>query len=85
VIYYVDCSRVGARDWRSRPSAGFECVWARARTVNPASISPDFRQARFLWDNMLPWHRVLTSSKSIFQMACEHVLVALTVCAGRAR
>jgi hypothetical protein len=30
---------------------------------------------------MLPWNRVLTSSMSIFQTSCEHVLVVLTVCA----
>jgi hypothetical protein len=33
---------------------------------------------------MLPWNRVLTSSMSIFQTSCEHVLVVLTVCAWRA-
>jgi hypothetical protein len=37
-----------------------------------------------LWDIMLPWNRVLTSSMSIFQTSCEHVHVALTVCAWRA-
>jgi hypothetical protein len=36
-----------------------------------------------LWNIMLPWNRVLTSSMSIFQTSCEHVLV-LTVCAWRA-
>jgi hypothetical protein len=33
---------------------------------------------------MLAWNRVLTSSMSIFQTSCEHVLVALAVCAWRA-
>jgi hypothetical protein len=32
-----------------------------------------------VWNMMLPWHRVLTSSMSIFQTLFEHVLVALTV------
>jgi hypothetical protein len=31
---------------------------------------------------MLPWNRVLTSSMSIFQTSCEHVLVVLTVSDG---
>jgi hypothetical protein len=36
------------------------------------------------WNIMMPWNLVLTSSMSIFQTSCEHVLVALTVCAWRA-
>jgi hypothetical protein len=34
---------------------------------------------RNLWNIMLPWNRVVTSSLSIFQTSREHVLVALTV------
>jgi hypothetical protein len=37
-----------------------------------------------MWNIMLPRNRVLTSSMSIFQTSCEHVLVVLTVCAWRA-
>jgi hypothetical protein len=33
---------------------------------------------------VLPWNGVPTSSRSIFQTSCEHVLVSLTVCTGRA-
>jgi hypothetical protein len=33
-----------------------------------------------LWNIMLPWNRVVTSSISLFQTSCEHMLVALTVC-----
>jgi hypothetical protein len=33
----------------------------------------------YLWNIILPWNRVLTSSMSIFQTSREHVLVALTV------
>jgi hypothetical protein len=32
-----------------------------------------------LWNIILPWNRVLTSSMSIFQTSREHVIVALTV------
>jgi hypothetical protein len=40
-------------------------------------------QAYHCGTSMLPCNRVPTSSWSIFQMLCEHVLVALTVCAWR--
>jgi hypothetical protein len=39
---------------------------------------------RRMWNIMLPWNRVLTSSTSIFQTSREHVLVVLTVCVWRA-
>jgi hypothetical protein len=34
-----------------------------------------------VWNIALPWNRVLTSSMSIFQTSCEHMLVVHTVCA----
>jgi hypothetical protein len=37
-----------------------------------------------MWNIMLPWNRVQTSSMSIFQTSREHVLVALTAITLRA-
>jgi hypothetical protein len=58
-----------------------QSVSSRRVTRLPATAH---RVAPCLWNIMLPWNRVLTSSMSIFQTSCEHALVVLTVCAWRA-
>jgi hypothetical protein len=57
----------------------------RAGSASYEALPQNTRKSwAFLWNIMLPWNRVLTSSMSIFQTSCEHVFVVLTVCAWRA-